>query len=615
MFNHTTQNVTKMHARRNPNLTVSSNATYSQVSPAVRSATSSTFLSPTVATRRGLLSPSPPPSPNLPSLIPRHGRKQTTSNHTQLVKRLLIGCCGVVILVWLVIRQVYSEQQSVMVTDGGENEWEMVAESVLPKEPSALVVQDVRGKTKWTVSIPSSLDFPLKPEQYRDICHQSHEVSAAIRQEAQGGNGMVKRMLGYNQKDQYYLDIAEAETQKLLPHSKNIGRPKGFVDDVAIVNKENTYGMKVCDRSLTFVMETADAGFGNTMMRLWMSYGLAKAENRTFFVDDTRWLYGKYSTYFTPPPAANCLPPPPSHMVPCPHTAAHIVVSGATVHSTFGHQFTEEWEDATKANPIRQHKIFGLLRTGYEALFKLSTDDATYVLDRAHSLYGPIIKDHGISVGIHVRRGDKHPYEFQYQKDYVPLSKYMDTARDIYIDRIENGNSKSKKRTLSFAETTRLAARHTASKLVLASDDPLVYESTELGPNTVRAQDRIMLATKQALEAASGKQNPWIDEITGWEGGFYRDVFFSLGQPVGNANDVAKLDNSNVPEGAMKLRELVGRAYLMDLAVLSKADTVVCTVSSIGCRVLAVMMGWDSAMVKKNWVNVDGDFDWKGIMW
>ena len=153
--------------------------------------------------------------------------------------------------------------------------------------------------------------------------------------------------------------------------------------------------------------------------------------------------------------------------------------------------------------------------------------------------------------------------------------------------------------------------------MVLASVDPLVYESSELGPNSIRAQDRIVLATKAALEKAQGKKNPWIDEITGWEGGFYRDVFFSLGQPVGNANDMQKLDNDNVPEQAMKLRELVGRAYLLDLAVLSKADTMVCTVSSIGCRLLAVMMGWDKAIVQGNWRNIDGpgSFDWKGIMW
>ncbi|KAF2683531.1 hypothetical protein K458DRAFT_47766 [Lentithecium fluviatile CBS 122367] len=615
MLNHATQKIKKMHARRNPNLQVSS-ASYSQLSPSI---TSATFLSPTVASRRGLLSPSPPPSPSLPSLIPRHGgKKQSPSSHTRLVKRLLIGCCGVAILLWLIIRQIYAQQQFQQ-TDYEEEEgdWEMVGGSLLPEEPSAVVVQDTKGKSKWTVSIPSNFDFPLKPAQYREICHGSMELSKQLRQEAHANSGIARRMLGYYQTDQYFIDVPDAEAQALLPPSKQTGRPKNFVDDVAIANKEYTGGMKVCDSTLTYVMETEDAGFGNTLLRMWMSYGLAQAENRTFFVDDTRWPYGKFSTYFMPPPSAGCLPPPKSHMVPCPHNARHIVVSGATITSTFGHQFTDEWEDPTKQYVQRQHKIFGLVRVGYEALFKLRPDDGTYVLDRALSLYGPIAKNGGISIGIHVRRGDKHPYEFQYQKDYIPLDRYMDTARDLYIDRIENANGKSKKHR-SLEENNladNLFARHTSSKLVLASDDPIVYESGELGPNSVRAQDRIMLATKAALEAAHGKKNPWIDEITGWEGGFYKDVFFSLGRPVGNANDMNKLNNENVPEEAMKLRELVGRAYLMDLAVLGKADTVVCTVSSIGCRVLAVMMGWDSAITQKNWVNVDGDFDWKGIVW
>jgi hypothetical protein len=291
-------------------------------------------------------------------------------------------------------------------------------------------------------------------------------------------------------------------------------------------------------------------------------------------------------------------------MVPCPHTARHLVVSSATQSSTFGHQFTEEWEDPRKMRVQRQHKIFGLLRSGYEALFKLRTDDNKYVLDRTESILGPVVQEGGISIGIHVRRGDKHPFEYQYQKDYIPLDRYVDTAREIYIEKIENAGGKNKEK------------RHTSSKLIVATDDPTVYESPEMGPNTMRAQDRIMLATKATLEAAQGKKNSWIDEITGWEGGFYRDVFFSLGQPVGNAGDMEQLDNTGkVPDDAMRLRELVGRAYLLDLAVVGKADTIVCTVSSIGCRILAVMMGWDSAITKSNWKNIDGEFDWKGIIW
>jgi hypothetical protein len=483
----------------------------------------------------------------------------------------------------------------------------------LPQEPSVVAMADNAGMMRWTVSIPSNYDFPLRPAQYREICHQAEEVSKDMRQEARTTAGFAKRMLNYYQKDQYYIDVQEAEEQALLPPSKASGRPKGFVEDEMIADGLSLAGLKVCERSLTYVLETDDAGFGNSLMRLWMSYGLAQAENRAFFIDDSRWPYGKYLSYFINPPSAGCLAPPKSHMVPCPHNARHIVVSAATVQSTFGHAFTEEWEDASKMRVQRQHKIFDLLRTGYEALFKLRTDDAKYVLNRALELYGDIKSEGGISIGMHVRHGDKHPMEYQYQKDYIPLDRYTDTAREIYIDLIENASRKSKPRSPN--TDNALVARHTSSKMVLASDDPLVYESQELGPNSIRAQDRIVLATKAALEAAQGKKNPWIDEITGWEGGFYRDVFFSLGQPVGNANDMQKLDSENVPEQAMKLRELVGRAYLLDLAVLGKADTMVCTVSSVGCRLLAVMMGWEKAVRQGRWRNIDGEFDWRGIRW
>jgi hypothetical protein len=280
-------------------------------------------------------------------------------------------------------------------------------------------------------------------------------------------------------------------------------------------------------------------------------------------------------------------------MVPCPHTARHIVVSGATVKQTFGHAFNEEFEDARKMRVQRQHKIFALLRTGYEALFKLRPDDAEYVRNRIEALYEPTARQGGLNIAVHVRRGDKHPYEYQYSKDYIPLDRYMNTAREI---------ANKKKRSSPFPN------------IIVASDDPQVYDTPEMS-STVRAQERIMLATKAALEAAQGHKNPWIDEITGWEGGFYRDVFFSLGQPVGNANDMLELDPDVVPEDAMRLRELVGRAYLMDLAVTGQADAVVCTVSSIGCRILAVMLGWDRAISKEAWHNIDGEFEWKGIVW
>lgn len=289
MLNQATKKFSKMHVRRNPNLSIQSTASYSQLSPGPQSATSGAFLSPTVASRRALLGRSPPPSPNLPSLVPRHGKKQPQRSQSRLIKRVLIGCCGVAFLIWLVLRQLYTNtQQAVNYENDEGEEYEMVGGNGLPQEPTAVGVQDAKGEMRWTVSIPSSYEFPLRPEQYHDICQSSMEVAKELRQEAQSGN-IAKRMLGYNQKDQYYIDVQEAEEQALLPPSKETGRPKGFVEDESIADGISTTGLKVCDRTLTYVMETEDAGFGNSLMRMWMAYGLAKAENRIFFIDDTRW--------------------------------------------------------------------------------------------------------------------------------------------------------------------------------------------------------------------------------------------------------------------------------------------------------------------------------------
>jgi hypothetical protein len=232
--------------------------------------------------------------------VPRHGKKTPQPGHSKLVKRILIGCCGVAFLVWIILRQLYTtSQQAGSYEDENSEEWEMVGGSKLPQEPSAVAVVDAKGKLKWTVSIPSNYEFPLKPAQYKDICHQAMEVAKEVRLEVKASSSFTKRMLNYYQKDQYYIDVQEAEEQALLPPSKATGRPKGFVEDEAMKEKVSTEGLKICDRTLTYVMETEDAGFGNTLMRLWMSYGLAKAENRAFFIDDTRWYVVTLTVYYT----------------------------------------------------------------------------------------------------------------------------------------------------------------------------------------------------------------------------------------------------------------------------------------------------------------------------
>jgi hypothetical protein len=344
--------------------------------------------------------------------------------------------------------------------------------------------------------------------------------------------------------------------------------------------------------------------------------------------------------------------------------------------------------------------MFDLMRAGYEELFHLADEgDADYVVQRTEGMFKKVRDEGGTNVGLHVRRGDLHPWEYQYEKDYLPVTRYMDEVRQILINKYEhedhddqgddlpedgkihiNGQEMASgeaaeqidgsdndnkaqppKKKRSKLNGTGLLPRHgapglMASQLYLASDDADIYVAPEVS-RALRAQDRIVLASKTVLEAASGgRTNPWIDEIHGWEGGFYRDQFFGLGRPDGDRfrylgkwqttavtaatsrergdsdDDVtaSSLEFGRVGgvmlededpdfmdppgEAAMAMRQLVGRAYLMDLAVLGQGDAVVCAVSASACRVLAVMMGWEKAVGEGRWVNVDGGFGWRGLM-
>lgn len=296
---------------------------------------------------------------------------------------------------------------------------------------------------------------------------------------------------------------------------------------------------------------------------------------------------------------------------------------------------------------MRQEPIFALARAGFQALFNLAdSGDQQFVSSKREEIAKHSGKEGGISVGIHLRRGDKHPWEFQYSKDYLPLTRYMEGVEHVLAvshnhlggkeekehDEAKNrpsvasmlGVSRTSVSQLAQTRASRIAQaqgseesseQHVAMKLLLASDDPDVYSMPEVA-HIARAQDRIMLASKTALEQANGDKpkNKYIDEIHGWEGGFFRNVFWGLGQD-NNAAVASNLDDPS--EATLALRALVGRAYLLDLAVLAESDAVVCGVSAMGCRLLAVMMGWKKAVVESRWENVDGpaSFDWTGIVW
>ncbi|KAB8302469.1 hypothetical protein EYC80_005875 [Monilinia laxa] len=562
---------------------------------------------------------SPPPSPSLPALIPRHG-KPALSRSPRKWFRGLLWFCGILVILYYGFSSPWLERPMTAVgwaTDSG-NQYEMVEDSELPDFPTPVIVTDNRGRSKWTISIPPDHEFPLTLNQYANICSQSMEIAATVSDLHSHVHREHSAHYDYYHVDQNFMDVAEAEAHGLLPGIKSKHSVLNEKDGSLVgENRGDLIDSAVCDKTLTVVLETSDAGLGKTLMMLWTAFGLANKEGRHFFIDDSRWAYGKYTTFFKPPPTPNCRPPPRHEMLPCPHHARHLIVSAATITHTFGGSFNDHFEDAKKIEVYRQKPIFEMARLGYRALYRLSGDDSEYVDRRAaefttKTTLDPMDQESGIVVGIHVRRGDRRPYEFQYKDSYIPLTIYNDKAHMILEEKYNH----------SLPNGGHDVLAQMASAIVIASDDPDVYDSEEF-KEVSRAQEKIRLASKNALEAAAPQPNTpgprkFVDDTVGWEGGFYAGMFWSLGKPSGTPKTAVETPDTTLPitAEALRLRELVGRAYLMDLAVLGKAsDRIVCTVSSTGCRLLAVMMGWKKAIEEGGFVNVDGDFEWRGVAW
>ncbi|KAK5663494.1 hypothetical protein OQA88_3924 [Cercophora sp. LCS_1] len=564
---------------------------------------------------------SPPPSPGLPSLSPPP--RKPPRGLARLVRPSRIFRFTVWLISALVVFYVVRFALSCGVSLPGIrrateiHEHRKAARENFPDTPATLLVTDDRGKNRWTVFIPESAGLPLSSAQYMYLCAKCGKVSEGLRLGSQGS----QLALGPDSIDPNFIDVREAQDAGYIPRPEDDGRSgkhRHAIDIAAAATPEPDPLRQrgpVCEKSLTFVLEPLDAGLGKTLMMIWMAYGIAEKEGRAFFIDDSRWAYGKYSDIFQELPDTGCSAPPKEEMIPCPRQARHLIATTATAHVLFsGLGYNPDAPEPL--DQTNQKAEFALARRGHDALFRLNKDDAEYVEHRSRDLMAKRIvprtkgTQNGVSIGAHIRRGDRHPLEYQYRDSYIPLNKYADAARNMIENKFNHAGA--------FGTEDRAAKEH--SFLILASDDPVVHESAELTGSSP-AQDRIKLASKQAVEAPTPDRHimrKFVDENFGWEGGFFAPMFWNLGTASTSAANTARSPGGQPvlsPE-TTRLRSLVGRAYMMDLAVLADtSDAIVCTASAAGCRLLAVMMGWESAMENGNWVNIDAGARWTGILW
>ncbi|KAH0595842.1 hypothetical protein MHUMG1_06390 [Metarhizium humberi] len=549
---------------------------------------------------------SPPPSPSLPALVPRRRRSKSDllfkHRPSRIIRRLLYLSTLLAGFYLCVFAFRHRNVIHIALPYFSDPQYEMVGQDGFPDFPTPIVVHDSKKRSKWTVSIPRNYEFPLSIKEYSSMNALCREVSARARDLHHKMPLSDKILLSYDRPDDYFVDACEAEKTGLLPAISK-GQPPRHSGQFSGLSYESMSDKPVCDRSLTYVLESPDAGLGKAVMNLWTLYALAKEQGRAFFIDDSRWAYGTYTSIFQAPPVPDCRPPPRHQMLPCPAQTRHLVVSSVTMQDVLPALLAKHQRQSH--SDLGTRDLFGLAHTGYKALFKLSEDDEVYVDKRIRDLKAKIRSNQGIPVnspiiGLHIRHGDRHPFEYQYRDTYIPAEVFA-----------SYGNSLVE----AHYNSTSLEPEKYHAVRIIASDDPMVHEESEFADAHL-AQEHIRLATKQVIQDSN--KNPQFlhsfkEEAFGWEGGFFAAMFWSFGgKPTHSAADE---DTTKAPsEEMLGLRSLVGRAYMMDLAVLSGAsDKVVCAVSAMGCRLLAVMMGWERAMDHRGWRNVDGGYGWGGL--
>ncbi|KAK2065123.1 hypothetical protein LY76DRAFT_386956 [Colletotrichum caudatum] len=566
-----------------------------------------------------LLFASPPPSPSLPALVPPP-RKSPIHPRPSRVLRFAFWAAFAALLFYFAtfpFRSSFGAPHLNLPHLATHEDFEMVGQDDLPDFPTPIVITGHSGKQQWTVSIPPSYDFPLSVKEYGDMCIKCREVAARVRNMRPRIHILDQDLLNPEPlSDPYFVDVGEAQKLGLLPEVANSRWPskgQGKDGDLVGEDKDSLVEKPICQSSMTMVLETADAGIGHTIMQLWTFYGLAQRQGRAFFIDDSRWAYGKYTDIFQAPPAPNCRPPPRHQMVPCPPRARHLVITSETVKELWAGSLSRPYVDFRAQDEEGVRELFNLAHEGYRALFDLNRDDTQYVLNRvkeikAKARTGDSNPHESVVVGVHVRHGDCHPLEYQYRGAYIPMEVIANRAHEI----IEAKYNESGRDGVGNGFVGK------NSFVVLASDDPTVYDSDDFR-GSMRAQEQIRLASKQETHKATPDRHVmhrFEDESFGWEGGFFAAMFWNLGLSSMSASNAATAKNKQLAPSAetLRLRGYIGRAYMMDLAVLaSTSDAIVCTVSAMGCRLLAVMMGWESAMESGNWVNVDGPYGWTGL--
>ncbi|KAK0222529.1 hypothetical protein EDD85DRAFT_779310 [Armillaria nabsnona] len=301
----------------------------------------------------------------------------------------------------------------------------------------------------------------------------------------------------------------------------------------------------VCSSTITYMLD-GRMGLLADLALIAQAAGLARERNRTFFIDDTYWNRGRWIDHFQdvsetqPGPEPGCKPPPPQEYVACPRHARHWVITSRTAKFHFGHMYYENYEDGYAHSTNRLKPIYDFAAGSLRNTIIPNTEN-TRLINSAQEEVALLSSTY---LSAHLRRGDRKPSSYEYHGSYVPTKDFFDALDDA---------------------ATRLQRSDHPSLVYLASDSLTALEELSSLLSSVYSLSRSTNAELKSL-ASPGE-------------------YFQ--------GDFDKYD--------LETRIKATRGMIVDFALLSGAwiqggpDAIVCTVSSVVCKLSAVAFGWEKA--------------------
>ncbi|KAH8919037.1 hypothetical protein BT69DRAFT_1285181 [Atractiella rhizophila] len=350
--------------------------------------------------------------------------------------------------------------------------------------------------------------------------------------------------------------------ERLSPSHQHHEDEEDLVDGVRI---DTATGKRICDASISYLL-TPGIGLAFHLQLIAQAWGLAKSVGKPFFIQDEGWDRGKWEDHFMPwKNADDCAPPPAEDLKACPRTAKHWVVMPATRGFHFGHDY-EQLEYAKGHGVDRKRPFFDMAIEAVHELFIPSEENQRLIdlaLEELRGEDGEVVPH----LGVHIRRGDRHPRSWWHRNDYIPAEDFMDGIIDTW------------KRVIAGYAPLPIPP---LPNLYIASDSPSdVLHFLSIFPKTWQTYSLFQSdhAALRRISSPSPYSQAEFNELTQYQ-----------------------------------RRELT-RGAIVDMAMLGggwgrrsddhKPLAVVCVQSSNICRFMPFMLGWDRSFEENMYVDLD----------